>query len=148
MSSLKTNTFAKAPFLFRALKGCFDKISKSLEKLAHDLHQAWVDGRNVYICGNGCSVQLDSYCQRPSLRHWRLWCRQKITDSEALSANSGVSLVSPMTPATTISSTSIEVKSQRGDLLIALSGSGNSPNIVKALTTANQIGGDICDSCV
>ena len=34
----------------------------------------------------------------------------------------------------------LEVKSQKGDLLIALSGSGNSSNIIKALETANQIG--------
>ena len=34
----------------------------------------------------------------------------------------------------------LEVKSQKGDLLIALSGSGNSPNITKALDTANKIG--------
>ena len=32
------------------------------------------------------------------------------------------------------------MKSQKSDLLIALSGSGNSSNIIKALTTANQIG--------
>ena len=34
----------------------------------------------------------------------------------------------------------LEVKSKEGDLLIALSGSGNSPNIIKAIETANSIG--------
>jgi D-sedoheptulose 7-phosphate isomerase len=32
------------------------------------------------------------------------------------------------------------VLAQRGDVLIALSGSGNSPNIVKALTRARELG--------
>ena len=29
---------------------------KAVEKLAMSFHQAWVDGRNVYICGNGGSA--------------------------------------------------------------------------------------------
>ena len=33
----------------------------------------------------------------------------------------------------------LEVKANAGDLLIALSGSGNSPNIVNALTTASHL---------
>ena len=32
------------------------------------------------------------------------------------------------------------MKGRKGDILIALSGSGNSPNIVEALKTANQTG--------
>ena len=29
---------------------------KAIENLANELRQAWIDGRNVYICGNGGSA--------------------------------------------------------------------------------------------
>ena len=143
-SSLKTNTFEKSAFSYlERLQGCFNEANlKASEKLAHKLHQAWIDGRNVYICGNGGSAAnaihiANDYgigaCgagkQLPGLR------------VEALSANSGVvTCLANDTGYDNIFSHQLEVKSNRGDLLIALSGSGNSPNIVKALTTANQIG--------
>ena len=146
VSSLKTNTFAKSAFSYlERLQGCFDEANlKASEKLAHKLHQAWIDGRNVYICGNGGSAANAIHIandlhygigacgagkQLPGLR------------VEALSANSGVvTCLANDTGYDNIFSHQLEVKSKRGDLLIALSGSGNSPNIVKALTTANQIG--------
>ena len=60
---------------------------------------------------------------------------------EALSANSSVvTCLANDTGYDNIFSHQLEVKSQRGDLLIALSGSGNSSNIAKALSTANRIG--------
>ena len=145
-SSLKTNTFAKSAFSYlERLQGCFDKTNlEATEKLAHELHRVWVDGRNVYICGNGGSAAnaihiandlhygigaCGSGKQLPGLR------------VEALSANSGIlTCLANDTGYDNIFSHQLEVKSQRNDLLIALSGSGNSPNIVKALTTANQIG--------
>ena len=58
LSTLKTNTFAKSAFSYlERLRGCFDKANlEATEKLAYELHQAWIDGRNVYICGNGGSA--------------------------------------------------------------------------------------------
>ena len=145
-SSLKTNTFAKSAFSYlERLNGCFDNANlKASEKLAHDLHQAWVDGRNVYICGNGGSAANAIHIAN-DLHYGIGACGagKKLPGLrvEALSANSGVvTCLANDTGYDNIFSHQLEVKSQRGDLLIALSGSGNSPNIVKALTTANQIG--------
>ena len=145
-SSLKTNTFAKSAFSYlERLNGCFDNANlKASEKLAHDLHQAWVNGRNVYICGNGGSAANAIHIAN-DLHYGIGACGagKKLPGLrvEALSANSGVvTCLANDTGYDNIFSHQLEVKSQRGDLLIALSGSGNSPNIVKALTTANQIG--------
>ena len=144
-SSLKTNTFTKSAFSYlERLQGCFDKANlKASEKLAHELHQAWVDGRNVYICGNGGSAANAIHIAN-DLHYGIGACGagKKLPGLrvEALSANSGVvTCLANDTGYDNIFSHQLEVKSQRGDLLIALSGSGNSPNIVKALTTANQI---------
>ena len=145
-SSLKTNTFAKSAFSYlERLNGCFDNANlKASEKLAHDLHQAWVDGRNVYICGNGGSAANAIHIAN-DLHYGIGACGagKKLPGLrvEALSANSGVvTCLANDTGYDNIFSHQLEVKSKKGDLLIALSGSGNSPNIVKALTTANQIG--------
>ena len=145
-SSLKTNTFTKSAFSYlERLQGCFDKANlKASEKLAHELHQAWVDGRNVYICGNGGSAANAIHIAN-DLHYGIGACGagKKLPGLrvEALSANSGVvTCLANDTGYDNIFSHQLEVKSKRGDLLIALSGSGNSPNIVKALTTANQIG--------
>ena len=60
---------------------------------------------------------------------------------EALSANTGViTCLGNDTGYENIYSHQLEVKSQKDDLLIALSGSGNSANMVKAIKTANAIG--------
>ena len=62
---------------------------------------------------------------------------------EALPANSGViTCLANDTGYENIFSHQIEVKCRRGDILIALSGSGNSPNIIRALETANNLGVD------
>ena len=60
---------------------------------------------------------------------------------EALPANTGIiTCLANDTGYDNIYAHQLETKSRRGDILIALSGSGNSPNIVKALDIANKIG--------
>ena len=60
---------------------------------------------------------------------------------EALPANSGViTCLANDTGYENIFSHQLQVKARAGDVLIALSGSGNSPNIVRALECANNIG--------
>ena len=118
--------------------------SEAIEKLAYELRKAWLDGRNIYICGNGGSaanaihIANDLHygigacgpgAKLPGLR------------IEALPANVGViTCLANDTGYDNIYAHQLEVKSKEGDLFIALSGSGNSANIVKALQTANMIG--------
>ena len=60
---------------------------------------------------------------------------------DALPANAGViTCLANDTGYDNIYSHQLEVKGRPGDLLIVLSGSGNSANVVRALKTANQIG--------
>ncbi|QNI95445.1 D-sedoheptulose 7-phosphate isomerase [Synechococcus sp. A15-127] len=144
-SSTKTVSFVNGAFSYlERLQGCFNKTNlEAVEHLAKELREAWIDGRNVYICGNGGSaanaihVANDLHygigacgtgAKLPGLR------------IEALSANSGVvTCLANDTGYENIYSHQIEVKGRQGDILIALSGSGNSPNIVKVLEAANQM---------
>ena len=146
LSSETASTFTDNAFSYLGrLHNCFTKKNlEAIENLAKELRQAWIDGRNVYICGNGGSAAnaihiandlhygigaCGSGAKLPGLR------------IEALPANTGIiTCLANDTGYENIYAHQLEVKSQRGDILIALSGSGNSPNISKALQIANEIG--------
>jgi len=127
------------------LNSCFsDVILEQIEALAEEVRQAWIDGRNVFICGNGGSAAnamhlandlhygIGACGPSPSLHGLRV---------EALPANAGIiTCLANDTGYENIYSYQVEVKGRPGDLLIALSGSGNSANVVKALEAANALG--------
>lgn len=127
------------------LHECFDqKNVEAIENLAAELRQAWIDGRNVYICGNGGSAANAIHIAN-DLHYGIGACGpgRKLPGIriEALPANTGViTCLANDTGYENIYSHQIEVKCRERDILIALSGSGNSSNIVKALRTAKGIG--------
>ena len=59
---------------------------------------------------------------------------------DALPANTGVITCGQRHGYANICSQQLQVKGRRGDLLIVLSGSGNSDNVVRALETAGAMG--------
>ena len=144
-SSSTTSAFVDSAFSYlERLKKCFNKANlEAVENLAGELHQAWVDGRNVYICGNGGSAANAIHIAN-DLHYGIGACGagKKLPGLrvEALSANSGVvTCLANDTGYENIYAHQLEVKCRKGDILIGLSGSGNSPNIVKSLEIANEI---------
>ena len=146
VSSKQSNSFAKNTFSYlERLQECFDKTNiESIEKLATELRQAWIEGRRVYICGNGGSAANAVHIANDL--HYGIGACGPGTKVpglriEALSANTGIiTCLANDTGYDNIYSHQVEVKSQKEDILIALSGSGNSSNIIKALETANRKG--------
>jgi D-sedoheptulose 7-phosphate isomerase len=103
--------------------------------LCSRLSRAKTEGSAVYLCGNGGSagnaihLANDFLYGGGGLR------------VEALSANAAViTCLANDTGYDNIYAEQIRVKGRPHDVLIALSGSGNSPNIVRALETANSLG--------
>ena len=144
--SSTASTFANGAFDYlERLQGCFNKTNlEAIENLGKELLQAWIDGRNVYICGNGGSAANAIHIAN-DLHYGIGACGPGKTlpglRIEALPANTGViTCLANDTGYENIYAHQLEVKGKKGDLLIALSGSGNSPNIIKALETANDIG--------
>lgn len=127
------------------LQSCFSPaILEAVETLAEDLRSAWVEGRHVYICGNGGSAAnaihiandlhygIGACGPGPSLPGLRV---------EALPANAGIiTCLANDTGYANIYAHQLQVKGRAGDLLIVLSGSGNSANVVRALETALALG--------
>ena len=144
--TLTQSSFAlTAGTYLQRLQSCFSaEVLAAVETLAEALRQAWIDGRNVYICGNGGSAAnamhlandlhygIGACGPAPSLPGLRV---------EALPANAGIiTCLANDTGYANIYSYQLQVKGRPGDLLIVLSGSGNSANVVKALETANALG--------
>lgn len=109
--------------------------------LAETLRTAWSGQKQVFICGNGGSaanalhIANDLFFgiakgdELPGLRVQALPANQSITTCLA----NDISYAD-------VFSEQLKVYANRGDVLIALSGSGNSANIIKAIKTAKDMG--------
>jgi D-sedoheptulose 7-phosphate isomerase len=97
------------------------------------LRQAWADGRTIYLCGNGGSAGNANHLANDFLYG------AGVTNGaglkvESLSANPSVlTCLANDIGYENVYAEQLRVKSEVGDVLIVLSGSGNSPNVVRAL---------------
>ena len=142
LSTKTSRGFTESAFSYlERLQGCFNKTNlKAVEYLSKELHKAWIEGRNVFICGNGGSAANAIHIANDL--HYGIGACGPGTKLpglrvEALPANSGViTCLANDTGYDNIFSHQLEVKGRAGDLLIVLSGSGNSSNVVRVLETA------------
>ena len=101
-----------------------------IEELATDMQKCWKDGRRVFLCGNGGSAGNAIH-----LANDFIYGIAKTTGGGlraiSLSDNSAViTCLANDVGYDHIYSEQLAVQADKGDLLIALSGSGNSPNIL------------------
>jgi D-sedoheptulose 7-phosphate isomerase len=108
--------------------------------LAQDMLLCWQEKHQVFFCGNGGSAGNAVH-----LANDFLYGIAKKTGGglrvQALSANSAVlTCLANDVGYESIFSEQLAVQAQAGDLLIVLSGSGNSPNIIRVLEQAKIMG--------
>jgi D-sedoheptulose 7-phosphate isomerase len=138
-----TGSDPKATFL-----GYTDRLSAALrqldfdavERLATDMQRCWQEGRQVFLVGNGGSAGNAMH-----LANDYVYAMSKRIGSgiraHALASNpSIVTCLANDEGYETVYSIQLAVMARPGDLLIAFSGSGNSPNILRALEEARRIG--------
>lgn len=128
-----------------SLDNCFteEKIEK-VHNLADNLILAWKDNKKIFICGNGGSAGNAIHIANDFI-YGAGACGQspKVPglNVEALTANSAVlTCLANDTGFENIFSHQLEVKAEVRDILIVLSGSGNSANVVNAIKKGNLIG--------
>ena len=127
----------------------FGQLSRMMNELDHAsvenaiglIKQKWIEGKNVIVCGNGGSAMTASHY----ITDWN-----KMAHLATGRSFRGVSLSDNMGLITAYANDisyddvySEQVKNLMDpeDLVIAISGSGNSPNVVRALEVANERGG-------
>jgi D-sedoheptulose 7-phosphate isomerase len=109
--------------------------------LAETLRVAWVEQRQVFICGNGGSAANSLHIANDLFYGIGKEGNLPGIRIHALSANQPIltCLANDVSYAD-IFSQQLKAYANAGDILIVLSGSGNSPNIVKAVETAKERG--------
>jgi len=146
---MQTNDLEKTRFAgdyIVGLKACLDALSlEQIAALLEKLEAAYWNGKQVFIIGNGGSaataahmacdlsnnvVHLDG--DQPRFRVMSL--ADNVPLMTALANDRGYEF---------IFSEQLKNLCQPGDLLIAISGSGNSPNILAAIQTAKTIGATV-----
>lgn len=114
--------------------------SNFVNSLAQELKNAWLENRSVWICGNGGSAANAS--------HWANDFLYPVAKQgprgvkiHALSANPSVlTCLGNDIGYDQVFSRQLTTFASPGDILIVLSGSGNSPNILESLKAARSIG--------
>lgn len=128
------------PYLQHLQEGLGKLDLGGVERLAQTLGEVWQQGRQVFLCGNGGSAANALH-----LANDLLYGVSKETGPglrvQALPANTSVlTCLANDLSYEQIFSAQLAVLGQPGDVLIVLSGSGNSPNILRALETARDKG--------
>jgi D-sedoheptulose 7-phosphate isomerase len=129
-----------ADYAARLQKALQEAAWQPVESLGRELLDCWKSGRRVFLCGNGGSAGNAMH-----LANDLLYGISKAHGSglrvSALSANPAVlTCLANDCGYDAIFSMQLAVQAAKGDVLIVLSGSGNSANIVKALEQAKAIG--------
>ncbi|MFZ9730939.1 MAG: SIS domain-containing protein [Ilumatobacteraceae bacterium] len=102
--------------------------------------EAWNTGKRIYLCGNGGSAGnaihlANDFTYGAGLK------RGIGLRIDALPANASVlTCLANDIGYDKVFSEQLRVKAERGDVLVVLSGSGNSPNVVRALEMGNELG--------
>lgn len=113
-------------------------------QLGKDMRECWLKGRQVFFCGNGGSAGNAIH-----LANDYLYGIAKRTGAglkvQALSANPAVmTCLGNDVGYDYIFSEQLAVLAEADDLLVVLSGSGNSPNILRVLEQASSMGVKSC----
>lgn len=133
-----------------SITGYLDRLSSSshgaVEDGANRLAAALESARNrkaqVFLCGNGGSAANANHWANDLIYGAGKTGRGGVR-AHSLSANTSVLMcLANDTGYENIFSGQLDVLASPGDVLVALSGSGNSPNILRAIESANRIGMD------
>ncbi|ABM70724.1 SIS domain-containing protein [Prochlorococcus marinus] len=150
IKSKENNNFTNfANIYLKNLNNVFDEnILERIQDLSRELKSCWVNSKNVFICGNGGSAGNAMHIANDF--HYGIGYSK--SDTGKKSTIPGLRMIAlPSNPSIitclgndigyeNIYSHQLEVLGNAGDILIILSGSGNSQNVINAILTAKKIG--------
>jgi D-sedoheptulose 7-phosphate isomerase len=115
-------------------------FEKKIDRTYKAILQTWKANKNIYICGNGGSAANAIHIANDFLLGVVGKLNKKGIKIEALTANSSVlTCLANDLSYSKIFSEQLKTKGSEKDLLISLSGSGNSKNIVNAIRQAKKM---------
>lgn len=116
-----------------------EELISRIEESAKQITDAFIRGNRVYFCGNGGSAADAQHLAAEF--SGRYYYDRPPLDSEALHVNTSyLTAVGNDYSFDEIYARLIKGKGIKGDILVALSTSGNSKNIIRAIVEAHRIG--------
>lgn len=116
-----------------------EQLLTEIQNIVKLIIDGYRNGKKVLLCGNGGSAS-DAQHIAAELTG-RFYFDRKPLDAEALTANtSHLTAVGNDYSFDEIYARLVEAKGKQGDILIGLSTSGNSPNVVAAIQKGNEMG--------
>ena len=140
----KDQRIAFAGDYLEGLKNCLDVLSREeLAEVINRLAEAYREGRQVFIIGNGGSAATASHLASD-------WGKNILPDKDKAAKRLHVTALTDNVSWITalandlgyeyIFSEQLKNLVNKGDLVIAISGSGNSPNITEGIRVARSLG--------
>ena len=115
------------------------KFSTNLSEISEVITDCFKSGRKLLICGNGGSAADSQHLATELVS--RFFLERKALDAEALTVNtSTLTAVANDYSFDKVFSRQVEAKGKEGDVLLSISTSGNSRNIIEAIKAAKSIG--------
>jgi len=134
-----TQVQAELGALRKVLETFPDREAAKVVRMAEVIATALREGKVVFTCGNGGSAADAQHIAGELVGRFRH--KAKGYKASALTTNSSiVTAIANDFSFDEIFSRQIESRGQAGDVLLALSTSGGSPNVVRAAETANRLG--------
>jgi D-sedoheptulose 7-phosphate isomerase len=123
------------------VKALVDQVSEEkVHRLADLLETAWRDGKHVILMGNGGSASTASHIVNDLQKCVQLDTGKAIR-AMCLCDNTALILAwGNDTEYANIFAPQVECWAEPGDLIIGISGSGNSPNVIRAIEAGNAKG--------
>lgn len=144
LQTLEFDKTASIEWYFDEMKAVLDRIDRAPLREAIDvLHQARMDGRQVFIMGNGGSASTASHMvcdlakntRQPDWPHYKvIGLADNMAIFSAYGNDDGYDNVFRLQLANLLNP---------GDVVVAISTSGNSPNVLRAVELANERGATV-----
>jgi len=126
----------------RNISAVLERIPVSaVENVVATFFSAYLHNRAIYIFGNGGSAALASHAACDLGKGTAINGNKRL---RAMSLTDNVALITAWANDSTyddIFAAQLQPLIQPGDIAFAISGSGNSPNVLKALSVAREVGG-------
>ena len=135
-------TYASARDYLERVRGLLDELPDQSDRFVDTLFRAFKEGRTIFLVGNGGSAANASHfgqdLAKGTLADLRAERRFRVI---SLADNIGfITALANDEGYESVFEQQLRNLARSGDLLIAISGSGNSPNILRAVEYAKSIG--------
>ncbi|MCL4803577.1 MAG: SIS domain-containing protein [Anaerolineae bacterium] len=135
---------ARVEWYFDEMKAVLDRVDRGpIDEAIDALHQARIDGKQVFIMGNGGSASTATHMvcdlakntRQPDWPHYKvIGLADNMAIFSAYGNDDGYDNVFRLQLANLLNP---------GDVVVAISTSGNSPNVVRAVDLANERGATV-----